>query len=126
MESSLLGLFLLVRDPHGKATCVGQACLMALATALTAVYHRILCRAFNPLLYFTPVAVKPMLAKDHVPFSVFHHEALKSTPVIRLPRDDRGVSSIEVVRMRKELPWIAVSDEGATIDATGHIRLETT
>ena len=50
MQVCLIALFLLVRDSQGNATCMGQACVMALATGLTTVYHRLLCRAFNPLL----------------------------------------------------------------------------
>jgi hypothetical protein len=125
MEVSLIGLFLLVRDAHGEAVCVGQACLMAVATALTAVYHRLLYKAFTPLLAFTPTAANSSLAKGLSPSTSFHHKALKSSAVIRLPCDKRGISSVEALQMRAELPGIAVLEDQATLCPSGKIRVMT-
>jgi hypothetical protein len=125
MEISLIGLFLLVRDADGKATCVGQACLMTVATVLTAVYHHLLHRAFNPLLEFTPAATRSIFAEDLLKSSSFQHTALKSSPVIRLPCDGRGVSSVEAVAIRQELTDIVVLEDQATMCPSGNIRLRT-
>lgn len=64
MQVCLAALFFLVRDSQGNARCIGQACVMVLATGLTAVYHRLLCRAFNPLLSFSPTALRDALTQD--------------------------------------------------------------
>jgi hypothetical protein len=126
MEVSLVGLFLLVRDSHGEAKCIGQACLMALTISLTVVYHRLLYRAFNPLLEFTPVAVKSAMAEDLTSSFPFRHQALESFSVIRLPQDEHGISSIEAHRLRKELPQVTVLANEATICPLGKIHVKTT
>jgi hypothetical protein len=121
MEISLLCLFLLVRDSQGKAMCFGQACIMLVATTLTVVYHRILHRAFSPILGFTPTAASSIHSKDRTTSPSFHHKALKLSPTIRLPRDEHGISSAEALKMRSQLPGIAVLDNEATICSTGKI-----
>ena len=107
---------------------------MVLATGLTAVYHRLLCRAFNPLLSFSPTALKDALAqdtpaedatpaKDATPSPPFLHEALTSTPVIRIPRDDLGLGSARALQLREELKGVTVSDTDAVVTASGKIEL---
>ena len=93
MQVCLIALFLLVRDSQGRARCIGQACIMVLATGLTVVYHRLLCRAFNPLLSFSPTALKATLAKDALLSPPFLHKALASSPAIRIPSDGHSISS---------------------------------
>ncbi|KAF2818091.1 DUF221-domain-containing protein [Ophiobolus disseminans] len=125
MEVSLVALFLLIRDSRGNAKCVGQACFVALAAVLTAVYHYLLCKAFNPLLTFSPTALKDTLIVDPTPQSFLHHTALDSSSAIRLPHEDGGISSKEVREIREELRGVAVSDEDATLNESGNIRLRT-
>ena len=134
MQVCLAALFFLVRDSQGSARCIGQACVMVLATGLTAVYHRLLCRAFNPLLSFSPTALKDALAqdtpaedatpaKDATPSPPFLHEALTSTPVVRIPSDDLGLGSARALQLREELKGVTVSDTDAVVTASGKIEL---
>jgi hypothetical protein len=128
MQVCLAALFFLVRDSQGNARCIGQACVMVLATGLTAVYHRLLCRAFNPLLSFSPTALKDALtqdtpAEDATPSPPFLHEALTSTPVVRIPSDDHGLGSARALQLREELKGVTVSDTDAVVTASGKIEL---
>jgi hypothetical protein len=128
MQVRLAALFFLVRDSQGSARCIGQACVMVLVTGLTAVYHRLLCRAFNPLLSFSPTALKDALArdtlaKDATPSPPFLHEALTSTPVVRIPSDDHGLGSARALQLREELKGVTVSDTDAVVTASGKIEL---
>ena len=133
MQVCLAALFFLVRDSQGSARCIGQACVMVLATGLTAVYHRLLFRAFNPLLSFSPTALKDALArdtlakdtpaKDATPPPPFLHEALTSTPVVRIPSDDHGLGSARALQLREELKGVTVSDTDAVVTASGKIEL---
>jgi hypothetical protein len=123
MQVCLIALFLLVRDSQDKARCIGQACIMVLATGLTVVYHRLLCRAFNPLLNFSPTALKDTLAKDSVISPPFLHKALASSPAISIPRDDHGISSTRALQLEEELKGVDMSDADATIAGSGKICL---
>ncbi|CAN9245446.1 unnamed protein product [Alternaria alternata] len=123
MQVCLAALFFLVRDSQGSARCIGQACVMVLATGLTAVYHRLLCRAFNPLLSFSPTALKDALAQDTpaedaTPSPPFLHEALTSTPVVRIPSDDHGLGSARALQLREELKGVTVSATDAVVTAS--------
>jgi hypothetical protein len=123
MQVCLIALFLLVRDSQGKARCIGQACIMVIATGLTVVYHRLLCRAFNPLLSFSPTSIKATLAKDAMLSPPFLHKALASSPAIRIPSDGHGISSTRALQLKEELKGVTVSDTDATITASGKICL---
>tara|TARA_R110002003_G_scaffold572_2_gene20520 strand:- start:10668 stop:11132 length:465 start_codon:yes stop_codon:yes gene_type:complete len=122
MEISLLALFLLIRDAQGEAVCIAQACLMAFATVLTAVYHHLLRRAFDPLLLFSPVAGQHRLPRESSASS-FHHKALRSSFIIRLPIDARGTGAAEASQIREELRGLDVVEDEATITPTGNLRL---
>ncbi len=54
LELCMIGLFFLVRDNHNRATCVGQAVIMIIATAMTLVFQLVLNDAVAPLLRFMP------------------------------------------------------------------------
>ena len=54
LELYLVGLFLLVRDDHQRSACVGQAVIMIIVTAITAVFQILLNEAFGPCLRFLP------------------------------------------------------------------------
>ncbi|EUC27554.1 hypothetical protein COCCADRAFT_111376, partial [Bipolaris zeicola 26-R-13] len=123
MQACLIALFLLVRDSQGKARCIGQACIMVFATGLTMIYHRLLCRAFNPLLKFSPTALNENLAKETIPSPPFLHKALTSTPVISIPSDGHGISSARALQLREELKGVVISDTDAIITASGKISL---
>jgi len=96
---------------------------MVLTTGLTVVYHRLLCRAFNPLLSFSPTALKDALAKDATPSPIFLHKALRSSPVISIPKDSHGISSTRALQLREELKDVTISDSDATITMSGKIQL---
>ena len=96
---------------------------MVLTTGLTIVYHRLLCRAFNPLLSFSPTALKDVLAKDATPTPIFLHKALGSSPAISIPKDSHGIGSTRALQLREELKDVTVSDSDATITKLGKIQL---
>ncbi|KAI0569595.1 RSN1-7TM multi-domain protein [Pyrenophora tritici-repentis] len=123
MQVCLVALFLLVRDSQGNARCIGQACIMVLATGLTIVYHRLLCRAFNPLLSFSPTALKDALAKDATPSPIFLHKALRSSPAISIPKDGYGIGSARALQLREELKDVIISNSDATITEAGKLQL---
>jgi len=54
MELCMIGLFFLVRDEHGRSTCVGQAVVMIIATGMTITFQVLLNDAFAPLLHSLP------------------------------------------------------------------------
>lgn len=123
MQVCLIALFLLVRDSQGNAKCIGQACVMALATGLTMVYHRLLCKAFNPLLTFSPTALNKNLANKAMPSPLFLHKALTSVPVIRIPSDDHGISTARALQLRDELKSVTISDTDAVMTESGKVYL---
>jgi hypothetical protein len=96
---------------------------MVLATGLTIVYHRLLCRAFNPLLSFSPTALKATLAKDAMLSPPFLHKALALSPAIRIPSDGYGISSTQALQLKEELKGVTISNTDATITASGKICL---
>jgi hypothetical protein len=98
---------------------------MLVATALTAVYYRLLYRAFNRLLYFTPTSAGSELVKSPSSCSFFHYKALRLSVVISLLSDEQGISSTEACQIRQELLGIAVLENRATICLSGKIRLTT-
>jgi hypothetical protein len=132
MEISLFGLFLLVRDSQGRVKCIGQACFMVLAIFLTAVFHHLVRKAFNPLLYFSPTSTflqsnnsstNSSTNSSATSLVIFQHKALDSDPIIRIPKDEFGFSLIESLETRQELAEIEISDHEATITTSGRIRL---
>jgi hypothetical protein len=96
---------------------------MMLAIGLTIVYHRLLCRAFNPLLNFSPTTLKDTLVKDATPSPPFLHKALTSTPAVRIPSDDHELGSARALRLKEELEGVTVSDTDAVVTASGKIQL---
>ena len=55
MELCVIGLFFLVRDDHNRATCIGQAIIMIVATVITVSFQLFLNNAFAPLLRVVPI-----------------------------------------------------------------------
>jgi hypothetical protein len=126
MEFSLAGLFVLVRDSQGKALCIGQACLVAVTIPLTMVYHHLLNKMFGPLL--VPIllpAGSDSLAKELHVSSRFQHKDLGKLSVVRLPRDEQGLSLAKAAEVRACIPNLRVDVDKATLSAAGRIRLST-
>lgn len=147
MELCLTGLFFLVRDTDGKATCTAQAVLMIFATLLTALFHCNLNHGHK--LHWLPFvrAIKQpadqadiqgkahwsqgyrgMLTRSAVlpkrSHSDSRDEALTSArPVIWIPKDDLGVADDEIIHIRKTYDNIWISNEGASLDAQGRLRV---
>ncbi|KAJ6265123.1 hypothetical protein PSV08DRAFT_375477 [Bipolaris maydis] len=99
------------------------ACIMLLATGLTMIYYRLLCRVFNPLLSFSPTALDENLAKETIPSPPFLHKALTLILVVRILGDGYGISSARALQLREELKGVAISNTDATITASGKIFL---
>lgn len=55
MELCLVGLFFLVRDENGKASCITQAIIMIVSMVLTGLYQVLLNWSFGPLLLHLPI-----------------------------------------------------------------------
>ncbi|KAH8802878.1 hypothetical protein F5884DRAFT_903499 [Xylogone sp. PMI_703] len=55
MELCLIGLFFLVRDEQGNASCIPQAIIMIVCGAFTILYQYLLNYAFSPLFYYLPI-----------------------------------------------------------------------
>lgn len=96
---------------------------MLLATGLTMIYYRLLCRVFNPLLSFSPTALDENLAKETIPSPPFLHKALTLILVVRILGDGYGISSARALQLREELKGVAISNTDATITASGKIFL---
>lgn len=123
MECSLTALFFLSRNSRGEAACTAQGCLMAFTIPLTVVYHHLVCKAFNPLLTFSPTSIGDRLSsRSAKPFS-FEHKALASASAIRIPKDDLGIGSNEAAQLREALRSTPVLEDDATITSSGKITL---
>ncbi|KAL3426905.1 hypothetical protein PVAG01_00414 [Phlyctema vagabunda] len=55
MELCLVGLFLIVRDDDGEATCIPQAIIIIIAAVFTGLYQILLNKSFGPLFYSLPI-----------------------------------------------------------------------
>ncbi|KAL5371215.1 hypothetical protein DPSP01_014420 [Paraphaeosphaeria sporulosa] len=119
MESSLIVLFLLVRNSRGQATCVGQAVLSVLAIALTAVYHFVIRGLYDPLLKFLPTSTQNSQSGHNAEFG--GRKDIAAT--FRLPKDSHGFTREELERCSSLLPGVFGSLADATIDDKGHIQL---
>ncbi|KAF1967647.1 DUF221-domain-containing protein [Bimuria novae-zelandiae CBS 107.79] len=123
MECSLTALFFLTRNSRGEAACIAQACLMAITIPLTAVYHHLVRKAFNPLLIFSPTSIGDTLTSRSVKSFTLEHRALASASAIRIPKDDLGISSNEAAQLREALKSTPVLEDDATITSSGRITL---
>ncbi|KAG4411201.1 hypothetical protein IFR04_015655 [Cadophora malorum] len=130
MELCLTGLFFLVRDTDGKATCTAQAVLMIFATLLTALFHCNLNHGHK--LHWLPFVRAIKQPADQADIQVLpkrsqsdsRDEALTSArPVIWIPKDDLGVADDEIIHIRKTYDNIWISNEGASLDAQGRLRV---
>lgn len=123
MEMSLMILFLLVRDSRGRAMCLGQACFMVMSLGLTAVYHHILARTFDPLIAFCPHDPgRKLQTPAPVDFNASRLQTLDRTYVINLPLDPDGRVHHTAADIRRSV-GVPVSDKDATMNAAGRIKL---
>ena len=119
MELCLAGLFLLVRDTEGKASCTPQAISMLITMVLTAFFHFSLNERELHSSWLT--------ARQHwnrCPSPASHavrkaapnpDEALTSTcPVPWIPRDSLGISG-DLIRHASG-DGVVISDEGAYLE----------
>ncbi|KAH7370290.1 hypothetical protein BKA65DRAFT_589651 [Rhexocercosporidium sp. MPI-PUGE-AT-0058] len=130
MELCLTGLFFLVRDTDGKAACTAQAIIMIFATLLTGLFHCTLNHGHK--LHWLPFAKVIKQPADQVGIEVLpdisqsepKDEALTSArPVIWIPKDELGVADDEISHIRKTYDSIWISNEGASLDAQGRLRV---
>ena len=66
MEMYLTGLFFLVRNSQDQPACIGQAAIMLIVLVFTAIYHKILAQAYEPLLHHLPVMLGESTDKEVV------------------------------------------------------------
>jgi hypothetical protein len=149
MELCLTGLFFLVRDTDGKAACTAQAIIMIFATGLTGLFHCTLNHGHK--LHWLPfvkdikqpvdqignegktqwnrrycgILIKgSAVSPERSPSQPYQDEALTSArPVIWIPKDELGVADDEINHIRKTYNSIWISNEGASLDAQGRLRV---
>jgi hypothetical protein len=138
MELSLAGLFFLVRDAGNNASCTGQAVIMIIVTALTALFHctldhghRLGWLALPAILHHqtnhTRTERRPQLTKSAVTGAAQadpdRDDALSTRPsVLWIPKDKLGISDDEIYdTMRFKSLWI--SNKGAFLEG-GRVKLD--
>lgn len=121
MQISLLSLFLLVRNSQGQAACIGQVVLCTMAVALTALYHLFLRTLYDPLLQHSPASIRVASSNDD---AIFHNpETIIKAAKMRLPKDDYGLSDLEVKACQELYPGVDISTDDARIHQDGTIKL---
>jgi hypothetical protein len=135
MELCLAGLFFLVRDADGNATCTTQAIVMIVTMAFTALFHFSLDHKsglhwlssrpiFKQLTAQTGSKGKDMRVASKIFQSPCQDETLTSDPpVLWIPRDELGVAEDEIVHTRKTYNSIGISCDGASLNAQGKLIL---
>ena len=143
MELCLAGLFFLVRDAGGKASCTTQAVIMIVVTVLTAFFHYSLDHSrmrywFSLQWLFKQQsgskykerpdlryrgelsAAKPRILQDNPT----QDEALMSSrPVLWIPKDALGIAEDEIHHVKRAYDSIWISNEGASLDERGKLNL---
>lgn len=134
MELCLAGLFFLVRDASGNATCTAQAIIMIVTVAFTAVFHFSLDHRsglqwlssqpiFTQLMTQTRSRGKDMRVSTKI-FQSCQDETLTSDPpVLWIPKDKLGVAEDEIVHTRETYNSIGISCDGASLNAQGKLKL---
>jgi hypothetical protein len=141
MELCLAGLFFLVRDADGKATCTAQAVIMLVVTALTALFHYTLDHRhwirWLPLLdvfkqkldQFGSQGKGKLDWRCKKELRLFQadlaqDEALiSSRPVVWIPKDELGIADDEISHVRRTHGSLWISSEGASLDEQGKLKL---
>ncbi|CZT53510.1 uncharacterized protein RSE6_15125 [Rhynchosporium secalis] len=139
MELCLTGLFFLVRNTDGRAACTGQAIIMMFATLLTVLFHCTLNHGHK--LHWLPFVrniKQPANQVDNEGKAHWGHNAVSPTnspsepkdealistrPIVWIPKDELGVSDDEISHIRKTYNSIWISNEGASLDVQGRLRV---
>lgn len=146
MELCLTGLFFLVRDVDGKATCTAQAVIMIAATVLTASFQYSLdhghgmhwlslkrfinrqvdqtrCKTSGQLDWGCRTEDQELSSVEPTQADLSQDEALSSTrPVIWIPKDSLGIADDEICQLRRAYDCIWISNEGATLNEEGKLK----
>ncbi|KFY91776.1 hypothetical protein V500_04475, partial [Pseudogymnoascus sp. VKM F-4518 (FW-2643)] len=135
MELYLAGLFFLVRNANGNATCTAQAIIMIVTMAFTALFHFSLDYRsglhwlssrpiFKELMAQTRSKSKDMRLSTKIFQGHCQDETLTSNPpVLWIPKNELGVAEDEIVHTRKNYNSIGISCNGASLSAQGNLIL---
>ena len=96
---------------------------MVFTIPLTAIYHYLVRKAFNPLLVFSPTSIGDELSSQCKTTFTFEHSALTSTSAIRIPKDDFGIGSNETSQLREALKVTPIFEDDAVLTSSGGIKL---
>ena len=148
MEMCLTRLFFLVRDTDGKVACTAQAIIIIFAIVSTGLFHCTLNHGNK--LHWLPFVKAIKQAADQISnegkaqwnrryqgilkgsvvlpersqSQRYQDEALTSArPVIWIPKDELGVADDEISHIKKTYDSIWISNEGASLDAQGRLRV---
>jgi len=132
MELCLAGLFFLVRDSDGKATCTAQATIMIATTGFTALFHYALDHG-NWVDWLRQRAQRGSKGKEGRPSTakprIFQADAgedetlTSACPVLWIPKDELGIADDEIYHMRRNHDSILISNDGAFVNERGHLIL---
>ncbi|KFY90097.1 hypothetical protein V498_06181 [Pseudogymnoascus sp. VKM F-4517 (FW-2822)] len=135
MELCLAGLFFLVRDANGNATCTSQAIIMIVTMVFTALFHFSLDHRSGLHWLCSRPILKELMAqtgsrdKDmRVSTKIFQDTCQDKTltsdpPVLWIPKDKLGVAEDEIVHTRETYNSIGISCDGASLNAQGKLIL---
>lgn len=76
MEVSLIGLFFLATDEHGRTACKGQAIIMIVFGIMTVGYQILLNDAFGPLFRYLPITLEDEACRRDEEFRRAQHARL--------------------------------------------------
>ncbi|EKM59100.1 uncharacterized protein PHACADRAFT_169556 [Phanerochaete carnosa HHB-10118-sp] len=146
----LAALFFLARDENGKPSALPEGVLMIILIVLTAFFHLTLNNSYWPLISAIPLSLADQTQAPAIPraqdakrpgetytddgavggpdedpstYEDFAHPAaVESQRVVWIPRDKLGLFAMEEREDRAH--GIEVSDQGARMDAKGHVDIE--
>jgi hypothetical protein len=144
MELCLAGLFFLVRDAENKALCTTQGIIMAVAIALTVLFHVLLYGAFSWVRlsgYLKSIqsssqheslpetrrgketAEQITVGLNGLEADQLEDEALQACrPIIWIPKDELGIAADEISHERGAYES-TLSCQGTGLDEYGKIRV---
>jgi hypothetical protein len=91
MELALIGLFFLVRDANGNASCKGQAIVMIVVLVLTVGYQYFLNEAFSPLIRYLPITLEDDAVLRDDEFARMEQERRKGLQAEYEEDDERSI-----------------------------------
>ena len=151
MELCLIGHFFLTRGADGGSACVPHGLGMVAILALTGAYQTFMSRTYRPLMTYIPVcgsersdcaipsenlgrgplagrqvrrtAASSMEMRDGI-IGAMHSSACARDPIVWIPRDGMGISADEISSTRGVTGNIGISDDGAWLDDSGNVSLD--